>query len=60
MASLQNKEREARQHANEAEDKLKAMVAKVGEDAMELGLLRSALDLARQESTNARRMLKNE
>ena len=37
VASLQTKEREARQHTNEAEDKLKAMVAKAKEDAAELG-----------------------
>jgi len=37
VASLQTKEREARQHVDEAEDKLKAMVTKGGEDAMELG-----------------------
>ena len=60
MASLQTKEWEARQHADEAEDKLKAMVGKDGEDAMELGRLRLALDLARQESVDARRPLKNE
>ena len=47
MASLQTKEWEAHQHADEAEDKLKAAVAKVGEDATELGRLRLALDLAR-------------
>ena len=45
--SLQTKEREARQHADEAEDKLKATVAKAGEDVIELGRLRSTLDLAR-------------
>ena len=37
VVSLQTKEREARQHADEAEDKLKAAVAKGEEDAMELG-----------------------
>ena len=37
VASLQTKEREARQHANEAEDKLKVVVAKTREDAVELG-----------------------
>ena len=37
VASLQTKEQEAHQHAAETEDKLKAMVAKAGEDAMELG-----------------------
>ena len=47
MASLQAKEWEAYQHTNEAEDKLKAMVAKAGEDATELGRLCPALDLAR-------------
>ena len=46
VVSLQTKEREARQHADEAEDKLKAMVAKAGEDATELGRLHPALDLA--------------
>ena len=46
VASLQTKEREARQHTDEAEDKLKAMVAKAGEDATELGRLRLALNLA--------------
>ena len=35
--SLQTKEREAYQHADEAKDNLKAVVAKAGEDAMELG-----------------------
>ena len=52
MASLQTKEREARQHANEAEDKLKAAVVKAGEDAAELGRLRPALDLARRALEN--------
>ena len=47
VASLQTKEREAHQHADEAEDKLKDVVAKAGEDAMELGRLHPALDLAR-------------
>ena len=37
VASLQTKEQEAHQHANEAEDKLKAVVAKAREDVMELG-----------------------
>ena len=37
VASLQTKEREAHQHADEAEDKLKAVVTKAREDAMELG-----------------------
>ena len=37
VVSLQTKEREARQHADEAKDKLKAVVAKAGEDATELG-----------------------
>ena len=37
VVSLQTKEREAHQHADEAEDKLKAVVAKAGEDAVELG-----------------------
>ena len=60
VASLQTKEWEARQHADEAEDRLKAAVAKADEDAMELGRLRSALDLAHQESADARRVLKNE
>jgi len=60
VASLQTKEQEARLHADEAKDKLKAMVAKAGEDAAELGRLCPALDLARQESTDAWRMLKNE
>ena len=60
MANLQTKEQEAHQHADEAEDKLKAVVTKVEEDAMELGLLRLALDLARQESADARRALENE
>ena len=36
------------------------MVAKAGEDATELGRLHPALDLARQESTDARCELKNE
>ena len=36
------------------------MVTKAREDAMELGRLRSALDLAHQESADARRALKNE
>jgi len=52
VVSLQTKEREARQHADEAEDKLKATVAKVGEDATELGRLRLALDLARRALEN--------
>ena len=46
VASLQTKEWEARQHTDEAKDKLKAMVAKAGEDVVELGLLHLALDLA--------------
>ena len=58
--SLQTKERDARQHTDEAEDKLKVVVAKAGEDATELGRLRPALDLAHQESTDARRVLENE
>jgi len=33
VASLQAKEHEAHQHADEAEDKLKAMVTKAREDA---------------------------
>ena len=37
VASLQTKEWEARQHADEAEDKLKATVAKAEEDATKLG-----------------------
>ena len=60
VASLQTKEREAHQHADEAEDKLKAVVAKAKEDAAELGRLHLALDLARQESTDAWRVLENE
>ena len=60
MASLQTKERESHQHADKAEDKLKAVVAKGGEDATELGRLRLALDLAHQESADARRALENE
>ena len=36
------------------------MVTKAGEDATELGRLRPALDLAHQESTDARRVLENE
>ena len=59
VASLQTNEREAHQYAVEAEDKLKAVVAKAREDVVELGRLRPALDLARQESTDARRMLEN-
>ena len=47
MASLCAKEREACQHTNEAEDKLKVVVTKAGEDAAELGRLCPALDLAR-------------
>ena len=58
--SLQTKERQARQHITKAEDKLKAVVAKAGEDAAELGRLCPALDLARHESADARRTLKNE
>ena len=50
--SLQTKEREAHQHTNEAEGKLKAMVAKAGEDVTELGQLRLALDLARHMLEN--------
>ena len=45
--SLQTKEREAHQHTNEAEYKLKAVVAKAREDAAELGRLHLALDSAR-------------
>ena len=37
VASLQTKEREACQHTDEAEDKLKVVVAKAREDAVELG-----------------------
>jgi len=37
VASLQTKEQEGRQQADEAEDKLKAVVAKAGEDVVELG-----------------------
>ena len=59
VASLQTKELEVRQHVGEAEDKLKAMVTKAREDATELGRLCLALDLARQESADARRALKN-
>ena len=55
VVSLQTKEREARQHADEAEDKLKAMVAKAGEDVTELGQLRLALDLARRALKNERK-----
>ena len=47
LASLQTKEREAHQHTDEAEDKLKVVVAKAGEDAVELEQLCPALDLAR-------------
>ena len=47
VVSLQTKEREAHQHTDEAKDKLKAVVAKAGEDATELGRLCPALDLAR-------------
>ena len=36
------------------------MVTKAGEDAAELGRLRPALDLARQESADARHTLENE
>ena len=43
VASLQTKELEVRQHVGEAEDKLKAVVAKAGEDVAELGRLRLAL-----------------
>ena len=46
VASLQTKEQEAHQHANEAKDKLKVVVAKAREDVTELGRLRPALDLA--------------
>ncbi|XP_066365083.1 uncharacterized protein [Miscanthus floridulus] len=60
VASLQTKEREARQHANEADNKLKAMVTKAGEDATELERLCPTLDIARQESVDARRALENE
>ena len=60
VASLQTKEREAHQHADEAEDKLKVVVAKAEEDVVKLGQLRLALDLAHQESTDARRTLENE
>ena len=44
VASLQTKERKAYQHANEDGDKLKAVVAKTGEDIVELGWLWLALD----------------
>ena len=37
VVSLQTKEWEAYQHADKAEDKLKATVTKAGEDAAELG-----------------------
>ena len=36
VVSLQTKEREARQQANEAKDKLKVVVTKAREDAVEL------------------------
>jgi len=60
VASLQTKEREAHQHADEAEDKLKAVVTKAGKDAAELGRLHPELDISRQESADARRALENE
>ena len=44
--SLQTNEQEACQHANEAKDKLKVVVAKAREDAMELGWLHPTLGLA--------------
>ena len=47
MASLQTKEQEAHLQTDEAEDKLKAMVTKVREDATEFVRLRPALNLAR-------------
>ena len=47
MASLETKQQEAHQHTDEAKDKLKVVVAKAGEDAVELGRLCLALDLAR-------------
>ena len=47
VASLQTKEQKARQHADEAEDKLKAVVTKVREDATEFVRLCPALNLAR-------------
>ena len=37
VVSLQTKEQEARQHADEAKEKLKVVVAKAKEDATELG-----------------------
>ena len=52
VASLQTKEREAHQHADEAKDKLKVVVAKAEEDAMELERLLPALDLARRTLEN--------
>ena len=58
VASLQTKEWEARQHADEAEDRLKAAVAKADEDAMELGRLRPALDLARRALKNEQKSKK--
>ena len=58
VASLQTKEREAHQHADETEDKLKAMIAKVGEDAVELGRLCPSLDLARRALENEQKSKK--
>ena len=58
MASLQTKEREARQHTDEARDKLKAVLAKAKEDATELGRLRPALDLARRALENEQKSKK--
>ena len=52
VASLQTKEWEAHQHADEAEDKLKVAVAKAGEDAKELGRLHLGLVLARRTLKN--------
>ena len=60
VASLQTKEQEACQHIDEADDKLKVVVAKAEEDVVEHGRLCLALDLAHQESTDARCPLKNE
>ena len=56
VASLQTKEREASQHADEAEDKLKAAVTKGGEDATEFGQLRPALDFARRALENEQKL----
>jgi len=58
VVSLQTKEREAHQHADEAEDKLKAVVAKARKDATELGRLRPALDLARRALKNEQKSKK--